>query len=208
MPVKAYKPKPVTRWPLSFPIVGIGASAGGLEAYTQFLRSLPVDTGMGFVLVQHLDPAHESALTALLARITSLPVHEIANGQAVAPNQIYVIPPNVSLTIEHGVLKLQPRKKVRQPAHSVDIFFESLAQDQGGRAVGVILSGTGSDGALGLEAIKAANGITFAQDDTAKYDTMPRSAIASGCVDFVLSPKNIVKELVRIAHHPLLATDD
>jgi two-component system CheB/CheR fusion protein len=188
-----------------FPIVGIGASAGGLEAFTELLRHLPLDTGMAFVLVQHLDPQHESALTQLLMRATSLPVREVTNNLPVEPNHVYVIPPNMNLAITQGVLKLQPRQPTRAPHHSIDFFFESLARDQRERAMGVILSGTASDGTLGLEAIKAEGGITFAQDDSARYDSMPRSAITARCVDFVLSPENIAKELDRIAKHPYVA---
>src|SRR2546427_8024876 len=188
-----------------FPIVGIGASAGGLEAFTQLLKHLPTDTGMVFVLVQHLDPVHESALTQLLKRATSLPVREVTNNLPVEPDNVYVIPPNSNLAIEQGRLKLDPRKGGRAPHLSIDSFFESLAHDQRERAIGIILSGTASDGTLGLEAIKAEGGITFAQDDSAKYDSMPRSAIAAGCVDFVLSPEKIAKELARIARHPYVA---
>ncbi|MGH7959240.1 MAG: chemotaxis protein CheB, partial [Opitutaceae bacterium] len=188
-----------------FPIVGIGASAGGLEAFTRLLQHLPVDTGMGFVLVQHLDPQHESALTHLLARATTMPVREVTHNLRVERNHVYVIPPNVDMAIARGVLKLQPRPQDRAPHRSVDFFFESLAQDQRERAIGVILSGTASDGTVGLESIKAEGGITFAQDDSAKYDSMPRSAITAGCVDFVLSPERIAKELVRIAKHPFVS---
>src|SRR5881296_3483329 len=113
-----------------FPIVGIGASAGGLEAFTQLLKHLPMDTGMGFVLVQHLDPDHESALTELLKRVTSLPVNEVADNSRVEPNHVYVIAPNTNLTIAQGVLKLQPRQPGRAPHLSIDFFFESLAHDQ------------------------------------------------------------------------------
>src|SRR6266852_3337090 len=186
----------------AFPIVGIGASAGGLDAFTQLLKHLPADTGMGFVLVQHLDPDHESALAQILARVTSMPVREVANNLRIAPNHVYIIPPNTDMATAQGVLKLQRRQAGRAPHHSIDFFFESLAQDQQECAIGVILSGTASDGTLGTEAIKAEGGITFAQDESARYDSMPRSAIAAGCVDFVLSPENIAKELSRIAGHP------
>jgi two-component system, chemotaxis family, CheB/CheR fusion protein len=189
----------------SFPIVGVGASAGGLEAFTQMLSALPPDTGMGFVLVQHLDPDHESALTQILARATSLPVHEITNDEPVLANHVYIIPRDSGLSIAHGVLKLEPRKRTRSPPRPIDSFFEALAQDQGERAVGVVLSGTANDGTLGLEAIKAEGGITFAQDDSAKHDGMPRSAVAAGCVDLVLSPVEIARELARIAKHPFVA---
>ena len=191
--------------PNHFPIVGIGASAGGLEAFTELLKHLPVDTGLGFVLVQHLDPQHESALTQILARATSMPVREATNNLRVEAYRVYIIPPNTNLTIQRGVLQLGPRQDGRRPARSIDSFFESLAQDQRERAIGVILSGTATDGTLGLEAIKAEGGITFAQDESAKYDSMPKNAVAAGCVDFVLKPKDIAKELARIAMHPYVA---
>ena len=192
----------------SFPIVGIGASAGGLEAFTQLLKALPLDTGMGFVLVQHLDPEHESALTQILSRATSLPVCDVTNNQLVEPNCVYIIPPDTNLSIADGSLKLQPRPKTRTPHRPIDSFFESLAADHGERAIGVVLSGTASDGTLGLEAIKVEGGITFAQDDSAKYDSMPRSAVAAGCVDLVLSPKEIAEELARIAKHPYVGSGE
>lgn len=185
----------------NFPIVGVGASAGGLEAFRELLQHVPTDTGLGFVLVQHLDPLHESALTSLLSRSTAMPVGEATNNILVEPDRVYIIPPNVNLTITKGRLKLQPRQQTRKPVRSIDVFFESLAQDRREQAIGVILSGTASDGTMGLEAIKAEDGITFAQDGSAKYDSMPRSAITAGCVDFVLSPENIAKELARIARH-------
>jgi two-component system CheB/CheR fusion protein len=185
----------------------VGASAGGLEAFTQLLKELPVDTGLGFVLVQHLDPEHESALTQILTRATAMPVHEVTDRLRVEANHVYIIPPNTSLGIEQGVLKLQPRVRSRTPARSIDTFFESLAHDQHQRAIGVILSGSATDGTLGLEAIKAEGGITFAQDESARYDSMPRSAVGAGCVDFVLPPEKIARELARIARHPFVATD-
>lgn len=189
----------------AFPIVGVGASAGGLEAFTELLTHLPPDTGMGFVLVQHLDPQHESALPQLLARATTMPVRQVTQNLCVQPDCVYTIPPNATLCIDRGVLKLQPRRATRTPHRSVDYFLESLAQDQHELAIGVILSGTANDGTLGLEAIKAEGGITFAQDDSARYDSMPRSAVAAGCVDFVLSPQAIAFELARIARRPYVA---
>ncbi len=188
-----------------FPIVGVGASAGGLEAFTHLLAALPLDTGMGFVLVQHLDPDHESALAQILSRATSLPVHEITNDEVVQPNHVYVIPPDTNLSIAEGVLKIRARERTRVPLRSIDAFFESLAQDQHERAVGIVLSGTANDGTIGLEAIKAEGGITFAQDESAKHDSMPRSAVAAGCVDLVLSPGEMARELARIAKHPYIA---
>jgi two-component system, chemotaxis family, CheB/CheR fusion protein len=204
-PIPAGRTQKSGDYPNHFPIVGIGASAGGLEAFTELLSHLPLDTGMGFVLVQHLDPQHESALTQLLTRVTSMPVREVTNNLRVEENHVYVIPPNTNLGVAQGVLKLRPRQQTRTPTRSIDLFLESLAQDRRERAIGVILSGTATDGTLGLEAIKAEGGITFAQDDSARYDSMPRSAIAAGCVDFVLKPEDIAKELARIANHPYVA---
>ena len=159
---------------------------------------------MGFVLVQHLDPVRPSALTKLLAKATSLPVRQVTNNLRVQPNQISIIPPNTNMTIAGGVLKLQPRQETAGAHRSIDFFFESLAHDQHECAIGVVLSGAATDGTLGLEAIKAEGGITFAQDESARYDSMPRSAVAAGCVDFALAPKQIAQELARIARHPSL----
>lgn len=183
-------------------VVGIGASAGGLEAFTSLLRSLPTEANVAYVLVQHLDPTHRSLLSELLAKTTTLPVKEIEQNSRVAPNQVYVIPPNCDLAISNGILKLTTRKRTAGAARSIDHFFKSLAADQKENAIGVILSGAGSDGAEGLRAIKEAGGVTFAQDDTAKYDSMPRSAIATGCVDFVLPPVQIASEITRILDKP------
>ncbi len=197
---KAVKARPES----SFPIVGVGASAGGFEAFSQLLKSLPADTGMGFVLVQHLDPDHPSALTELLSRVSPIPVREVRNGVAVEPNQVHVIPPNVNMFISRGILRLR-RRPDTSPHRSIDIFLESLAQDQKTQAIGVILSGSATDGTRGLEAIKAEGGITFAQDEkSARYDSMPRSAIACGCVDFVLTPPQIAQELGRLGKHPIV----
>ncbi|MGH8596381.1 MAG: chemotaxis protein CheB, partial [Gammaproteobacteria bacterium] len=195
------KPKaPISAKPPSLPVVvGVGASAGGLEAFTALLKHLPADTGLAFVLVQHLDPHHESALTHLLASATSMPVTEVKNNQAVRANCVHVIPPNTSMSIERGALKLAARSAKHSPLRSIDTFFESLAMDSRERAIGVVLSGTASDGTLGLEAIKAEGGITFAQDQSAKYDSMPRRAMAAGCVDLVMSPRAIAEELARMA---------
>jgi two-component system, chemotaxis family, CheB/CheR fusion protein len=187
-----------------FPIVGIGASAGGLEAFTQLLAHLPNNPGMALVFIQHLAPQHESALTGLLARATRTPVNEVKDRMLVEPDRIYVIPPNTNMAIQKGRLYLMPRTPDQQHL-PIDHFLRSLAEELGSRAIGVILSGTASDGTLGLKAVKAEGGITFAQDaKSAKYGDMPRNAVASGCVDFVLPPEGIARELVRIAHHPYL----
>src|SRR5262249_28615204 len=144
-----------------FPTVGIGASAGGLEAFTQLLKALPADTGMAFVLVQHQAPKHESLLSELLSRTTKMPVTQATDGVVVRPNSVYVIPPNVEMTIANRTLHIMPRGEARGPHLSIDTFFRSLAEDQQGDAIGIILSGSSSDGALGMAAIKGAGGITI-----------------------------------------------
>jgi len=190
----------------SFPVVAVGASAGGLEAYTEFLHALAVDTGMAFVLIQHLDPSHHSLLTEIIAKATTMPVEEVKTGVRIKPNCVYVIPPNALMAISQGVFTLTPRSTEPGQHLSVNFFMRSLAEDQKSRAIGIVLSGTGADGALGLTDIKAAGGITFAQDPaSAKYDGMPRSALASECVDFILPPKGIAKELERINRHPYVS---
>src|SRR5882724_3641042 len=187
-------------------IVAIGASAGGIEAMSELMKHLPPDTGMAFVLVQHLDPKHHSILTELLARKTTMNVTEVSDGLPIKPNHVYVIPPNATMSISDHTLHLGPREESRGAHMSVDHFMRSLAEQKGNRAIGVILSGSGSDGTLGMAEIQAHGGVTFAQDDaTAKYDGMPRSAVVAGCVDYVLPPKEIAKELERIARHPYLA---
>jgi len=187
-------------------IVAIGASAGGIEALSDLMSHLPVDTGMAFVLVQHLDPKHHSILTELLARKTAMSVAEVSDGMHVEPNHVYVIPPNATMSITDHTLHLGPREESRGLHMSVDHFMRSLAEQDGTRAIGVIMSGSGSDGTLGMAEIQAHGGVTFAQDEaSAKYDGMPHSAVAAGCVDYVLPPKGIAKELARIARHPYLA---
>jgi two-component system CheB/CheR fusion protein len=185
-----------------FSVVGIGASAGGYEALQQLVEQLPTDTGMAFVVVQHLDPKHESKLSELLSRSSRLPLQEATRGLVVRSNHIYVIPPNVNLAVTQGRIQFQPRK-ANVPHMPIDFCFRSLAKDPKSRAIGVVLSGTGTDGTLGLQAIKGAGGLTFAQDEkSAKYFGMPGSAIASGYVDIVLAPDAIARELGRIARHP------
>jgi two-component system CheB/CheR fusion protein len=189
-----------------FPIVGIGASAGGLEAFTQLLANLPTDTGMAFLLVQHLDPHHESRLTDLLGRVTSMPVLEAEHGLAVQPNHVYIIPPNTSMALGQGLLHVTPRAEARRPHLPIDYLFRSLATDQQERAIAVVLSGTGSDGTQGVCEVKAVGGITFAQDErTAAHPGMPHSASESGCADFVLPPGQIARRLAEIGEHPYLA---
>ncbi|MGH9745724.1 MAG: chemotaxis protein CheB [Candidatus Acidiferrales bacterium] len=192
----------------TFPIAGIGASAGGLEAISQLLRSLPLDTGIGFVIVQRLAPQHDSMLADILSRATPLPVVEVTSGTAVEPDHVYVIPPNADMAISHGVLKLIPRSAAPGLHLPIDQFFASLAEDCKEQAIGIILSGSASDGMQGLKAIKAAGGVTFAQEEaTAKYGSMPHHAIASGHVDLVLAAEKMAQELVRVRRHPYVARE-
>ena len=155
--------------PTTFPIVGVGASAGGMEAFTELLRHISPGAGMAFVLIQHLDPTHPSYLSEALSRSTSFPVHEIQDGMRVEPDHVYVIPSDADVGILKGSLALLARSSNAQKPHlPIDFFFKALAADSGNQAIGVVLSGTGSDGAEGLRAIKAEDGVTFAQE--------PRSA--------------------------------
>src|SRR4051812_28519781 len=154
----------------SIPVVGIGASAGGLEAVLQLLRALPGNTGMAYVFIQHLDPAQESNLTGILAKAAAFPVREISDGLQLEPNTFNVIPPNTAVTISNGILKLEPRAGSPTPHYPIDRFLCSLADDAESQAIAVVLSGTGSDGTEGMKAVKAACGITFVQtEESAKY---------------------------------------
>jgi two-component system CheB/CheR fusion protein len=181
----------------AFPIVGMGASAGGLEAFEQFFRKMPADSGMAFVLVPHLDPGHASMLTEILQRTTVMPVLEAKNQMAVAPNQVYVIPPNRDMAIFHGTLQLSVPEVSHGKRMLIDSFLRSLAEEQGEKAIGVILSGTGTDGTLGLRAIHGAGGASFVQDPaTAKYDGMPTSAVQSGLAAYVLPVEKMPEQLM------------
>jgi len=188
--------------PRGFPVVGVGASAGGLETFKQFLSSLSAETGMAFIFIQHLDPKHESLSGDILSRSTAMPVVEIKDGMLVRSNHVYVITPNVSLQVSGGAFRLQPRSDVRGVQTVIDTFFNSLAKEYRELAVGVVLSGSGSDGTAGLLAIQAEGGFTFSQTPaTAKYEGMPQSAVASGGVDLTLTSGAIAEELTRIARH-------
>ena len=192
---------PVASKPIT--IVGVGASAGGLEAFTKLLEAIPSDAGVAMVLVQHLAPNQESALPVLLSSHSGMPVVQVTDGVRIAPNHVYVIPPNVQMVVEDGTLDLTPRPSDRTQHTPIDTFFASLANVPEGRVIAVVLSGTASDGALGMRDVKAAGGITFAQKpESAKYDSMPRAAIATGMVDLVLTPSEIGAEIVQIARHP------
>ena len=182
----------------NFPVVALGASAGGLEAFTQFLSKLPADSGMAFVLIQHLDPSHPSSLVELLARQSPIPIREAEEGDRVQPDQAYVIPPGKAMSIRNRTLILEEQPEHPGLTHSINLFFRSLAEDVKERAVGIILSGTGSDGTEGARAIKAQEGLVIVQDPvTAKYDGMPRSAIEAGVADYVLPPEAMPGKLIE-----------
>src|SRR6185369_5709753 len=188
------------------PVVGVGASAGGLEAFIELLRPLPADLGMAVVFVQHLSPTHESTLPAILSKVTSLPVEQVRDGTAVEANHVYVVPPNAELGIERGFLRTSPRPTDRSQYNPIDAFFRSLAQYAESRAFGVLLSGTSSDGVAGLREIRAAGGTVLVQDpETSDYAAMPRAAVSAGLADLVLPPKQIAAMLVRLGAHPLLS---
>ena len=185
--------------PPDFPIVGIGASAGGLEAFDVFFRACPMDTGLGFVLVPHLDPGHVSLLTEILQRSTAMPVVEALNQIAVEPNHVYVIPPNREMAILGGVLQLSVPELVRGQRMPIDGFLRSLAEDQAERAIGIILSGTATDGTLGLRAILGGGGVCMVQEpSTAKYDGMPSSAINAGYATHILPVEQMPSMLVEV----------
>jgi len=185
-----------------FPVAGIGASAGGLEAISAFLEHLPDNTGISYVIVQHLAPNHQSILPELLEKKTAMPVHQVKDRMAIAPNQVYVIPPNTYMSIIDGHLTLFPREDKQGIFLPIDFFFKNLAYIYQNKAIGILLSGTGSDGTAGFKDIKAEGGITFAQDDTAAFNGMPRSAVDSGFVDFILPAAEIASELNDILKLP------
>ena len=188
---------------VNFPIVAIGASAGGLEAFSNLLRALPLDPGLALVFIPHLDPTHESAMVELLSRTTQLPVLQSAEGMRVQRDSVYVLPPDFDMTISEGVLHLIRRAAGRGHHMPIDSFFCSLAEDQASNAIGVILSGTANDGTVGLSAIKHGGGITFAQNvESAKYDGMPNSAVRAGVVNHVFPPDRIARELVQLGQQP------
>ena len=188
---------------LPFLVVGVGASAGGLEAYTELLDGLSSGPGLAMLLVSHLDPEHKSQLAPILSRVSRMPVLEVTEGMAVEVDRVYVIPPGTNMAMTDGHLTLTPRPPRPVPHMPIDHLFRSLAFIQGSRSVGVILSGGGSDGVIALQAIKAVGGVTFAQlESTARYPSMPRSAVLDGNVDHVYRPIEIGRELERMAQHP------
>ncbi|HEV3327219.1 MAG TPA: chemotaxis protein CheB, partial [Puia sp.] len=182
-----------------FPVVGVGASAGGLNAFKRLIKAIPEDSGVAYIFVQHLEPTHESLLVDLLQKATSIPVREITNNIHVEPNQIYIIPSNKMLTASDGRLELSPRPPKNERNMPIDVFFTSLAEVHQSHAIGVVLSGTATDGTLGLKAIKDHGGITFAQEQaSAAFDGMPQSAIDADVVDFILAPEEIPLQLAKL----------
>lgn len=201
MPQKKTEIQNLTKSKNLFPVVGVGASSGGLAAFKEFIQAIPGDSGMAYVLVQHLDPNHESLLTELLKSSTDLPVLQVSDDIFVEANHIYIIPSNKMLMSNDGKLELSPRpqsedKPINLP---INLFFESLAEVHQSYAVGVILTGNGSDGTAGLRAIKENGGITFAQSEkTAEYASMPLSAIEEGVADYQLPPREMPKKIIEV----------
>jgi two-component system, chemotaxis family, CheB/CheR fusion protein len=184
---------------MSFPIVGIGASAGGLQSISELLAGIPASTGMAYVFVLHLHPGHVSHLAKILSNRAAMPVEEAREGE-IFPDHLYVIISNITLTITSHGLHLRNRDPAERPHRPVDKLFLSLAEESGPNVIGVILSGCGSDGAKGVQAIKEAGGITFAEEENpASFFGMPRSAIQTGCVDFILDPCDIVRGIIGIS---------
>lgn len=201
-PVKA--PAPPVKTSSAFPIVGIGASAGGLAAFEAFFSGMPADVnpGMAFVLVQHLAPDHKSILSELIRRYTRMEVFEVEDGMQVKPGCAYIIPPNHDMAFLNGALQLLEPGMPRGQRLPIDFFFRSLAQDQGERAICIVLSGTGSDGTQGVRTIKGEGGMVMAQSpESTAYDGMPRSAIATGLVDYVLPPEAMAPQLIAYVDH-------
>ena len=192
--------KPLVKSENLFPVIGIGASAGGLDAFKKLLNAIPDDSGMAFVLIQHLDPHHESMLPELLQRVTSIPVSAVKNDVHILPNHIYIIPTNKLLIANDGKLEVIPREEKKNESNlPIDVFFSSLAEVNQSHAIGVVLSGSATDGTQGLKAIKEHGGITFAQDEsTAAFDGMPHSAVQAGVVDFILPPEKIPQKIIEL----------
>lgn len=190
-------------------VVGIGASAGGLDAFQQFLEAMPPDSGLSFVFVQHLDPHHHSALPEILESTTRMPIREATDQTRIEPNCVYTNPPDRDIAVSEGRIHLVAPTEPHGHRHPIDFLFRSLAHDQGDRAIGVVLSGTGTDGTLGIRAIKGAGGLTIVQDaHSARYDGMPRSAIGTQLIDFVLPAAEIPRVLRDYVRHPYVKAQD
>ncbi len=193
----------------SFPIVGIGASAGGLETLNLFFSAMPPDGNMAFVVIQHLSPQHKSIMVSLLEKHTRMSVMEIEDGTKVNPNHVYLNPPGKNVTLFNGCLHLLEPQKTGTINLPIDFFFKSLSEDQGEKAIGIILSGTASDGTMGIRTIKGGGGMAMVQEpETAKYDGMPRSAIGTGLVDFIAPVEEMPEILIRYVKHPFLESLD
>jgi two-component system CheB/CheR fusion protein len=186
-------------------VVAIGASAGGLEALQEFFKVMPVNSGLSFVVIQHLSPDYKSMMDELLARVTTMKIYNIQDGMEIEPDAIFLIPPRKNLSIFHNKLFLEDYNIKKGLNLPIDIFFRSLAQEKAKDGIGIILSGTGSDGALGTKAIKEAGGMVMVQDEeTAKFDGMPRSSVQTGLVDFILPPEKMPKTLIEYVKHPFI----
>ena len=193
---------------VNFPIIGIGASAGGLEAFEQFFSHVPADCDMAFVLIQHLDPSHTSILSEILQRSTRLPVYEATDQMPVLPNNIYVIPPNREMAIFNGKLQLNTPAEPRGQRLPIDTFLRSLADERGESGIGIVLSGTGTDGTLGLRAILGAGGISIVQSpETAKFNGMPYSAIHAGYATHILPATEMAAALMGDLHDLIVRQD-
>lgn len=189
-------------------VVGVGVSAGGLGALERLFKSMPHDTGMAFVVIQHLSPDYQSYMAQLLSRHTAMPTLKIEDGMEVKANHVFLIPPGYNLKIHHGKLLLVEQPNDRSLNLPIDIFFNSLAQDCKNQSIGIVLSGTGSDGTAGIRAIKDSGGLVIAQSEsTAEFDGMPRSAINTGLADFILAPEKMPEELVRFISHPFISRE-
>ena len=207
-PPSAKKKRPPASPKKGFHVVGIGASAGGLEALEQFFNHMPPDSGMAFVVVQHLDPARHSSMPEIMSRLTKMPVNVATDGMKVTPNSVYLIPPNKAVGIDKGALFLRDPAEPHGLRLPVDFFLRSLALEKGPDAIAVILSGTGTDGTLGLRAIKAELGTVFVQEPkSARYDGMPRSAINTGLADFVLPAEALPRQLIQFVQHAAVNGD-
>jgi two-component system, chemotaxis family, CheB/CheR fusion protein len=188
------------------PVVGIGASAGGIEALIRLFEAMPPDSGMAFLVVMHLDPTRESGLTHVLGQHSSMQVAEAADGMAIEADHIYVIPPDAALTVDDGHLRLTPPAERRGARYPIDRLFESLARHRQERAICIVLSGSGSDGTEGLKEVKTEGGCILVQDPaTARFDAMPQSAIAANLADHVLAPEDMPDVLVRYTRHAYVA---
>jgi two-component system CheB/CheR fusion protein len=189
----------------AFTIVGVGASAGGVEALTEFLAGLSPTPGIAFLLVQHRDPGHASLLAEILSKSSPIPVVEIQDGVMLEVDRVYIIPADCTVATIDTALQLHHHDTAEQRRTPIDSMFSALADSRGHSSMGIVLSGTGSDGALGIQEIKGAGGITFAQEpDSARFGGMPKKAIETGCVDFVLAPKGIAEKILELGRHPYL----